>query len=202
MTDEREGADGPEADLTDDQLAAANEGAEVEVDAEAADDEVLNPDDEADEVLAQEALAQEVAADRAQPNRPGARERAAEASRQRAAAATRGPRAPKATRTAFPIDPSLRIKDPASAAFVIVSIVVFALIFLNAMAFGRGGAFNPIPTPTPFVSPSPGPSVSPGPSGSAAPSGSPAATPAASPAASPAATVALPTVPPVSTGPN
>ena len=50
-------------------------------------------------------------------------------------------------RTAFPIDPALRIKDPLSAAFVIAAIVVFVLIFLNAMAFGRGGAFTPVKTP-------------------------------------------------------
>ena len=57
------------------------------------------------------------------------------------------PRGPKAaSRTAFAIDPALRIKDRASAAFVITSVVVFALIVANAMLFGHGGALTPIPS--------------------------------------------------------
>jgi hypothetical protein len=44
----------------------------------------------------------------------------------------------------FPIDESLRIKDPISAWFVGIAIAVFLLIFLSAMAFRRHGAFTPV----------------------------------------------------------
>jgi hypothetical protein len=110
----------------------------------------------------------------------------------------RGPRvrAPKTTRTAFAIDPALRIKDPVSAAFVIVCVAVFAAILGYALLFGRGGAFTPIPTPSPISTeaPSENPSPSVAPTGAASPSAAPtvipttAPSPAASPAPSPAAT--------------
>jgi hypothetical protein len=59
--------------------------------------------------------------------------------------------------------------------FVAGTILVFVLIFLNAMAFGHGGAFTPTRAPeTPGPTVSAAPSASPGASGSAAPSGSPA----------------------------
>lgn len=96
----------------------------------------------------------------------------------------RGPRVrgPKTSRTAFAIDPALRIRDRASAAFVILSLAVFAAIVANALLFGKGGAFRPILTPSPIPqsteAPSEAPSTSPGasasPASSAAPSGSPA----------------------------
>lgn len=157
-------------DLSDAQLDAASDAAESQV-----------ADDDEDEAEADEAVAA------APPKRLGARERAAQAAAAKTAAAERGARAPKsATRTTFPIDPALRIKDQASAGFVLASILFFLLIFMNAMAFGRGGAFTPVRTPTPVVSPSPGPSVSPGPTGSAGPSATVA--PSAVPSAAPSAT--------------
>jgi hypothetical protein len=117
----------------------------------------------------------------------GARARAEEAARIRAAREAGGgrARAAKPTRTAFPIDPALRIKDPASGAFVLGSILVFLLIFLNAMAFGRGGAFTPERTPRPAPIVTPGPSVSPGPSASPGSSASPAPSGSAAPSAAP-----------------
>src|SRR5436190_228074 len=87
-------------------------------------------------------------------NAGGARARAAEAAAARAARTSKD-RAP--TRQTFAIDPALRIKDPASQIFVAVSIGFFVLVFLYAMAFGKGGAFNPVPTPTPIVTTSPAP---------------------------------------------
>src|SRR6185312_3363251 len=96
----------------------------------------------------------------AAPAALGARARAEQA-RARAVAA-RSERAPRSTRTPLPIDPSLRIKDPWSSAFVAGTLLVFVLIFLNAMAFGHGGAFSPTHRPPA----TPGPSVSAGPSGS------------------------------------
>src|SRR4029453_823815 len=77
----------------------------------------------------------------------------------------RGPRVrgPKTTRTAFAIDPALRIKDPWSGWFVGITVAVFALILANALLFGHGGAFSPTPTPTPVPTegPSEAPSASP-----------------------------------------
>jgi hypothetical protein len=189
-------------DLTDAQLAAATDAAEATVEEdEAGGESVLDAEvAEAEAEMAEAEAAEDEAAEGdaesegmpAAPVRVGARQRAAEAAAARTAAAGRGPKAPKPTRTAFPIDPSLRIKDPASAVFVAGSILVFVLIFLNAMALGYGGAFTPVPTSAPIVSPSPAPSVSPGPSGSAAPSGSPA--PSVAPSPSTPATTASPSL--------
>lgn len=213
MNDRSNDAPGEEsADLTDAQLDAATNAAEAEVDeaeaggesmseAEAVDDEMAEAELDAEDA-AEDAEAEEIATDEGMPPSPpvrvGARQRAAEAAAAREAAAGRAPKARAATRTAFAIDPSLRIKDPASAWFVVGSIAVFLVIFLNAMAFGHGGAFTTVKSPAPIVSQSPGPSVSPGASGSTAPSGSPAASPApttaptaapsAAPSGSPAAT--------------
>lgn len=80
----------------------------------------------------------------------------------------------------FSIDPSLRVRDRASSAFVIGTVLVFLLIFLNALAFGHGGAFSAPPTSVP--------SVSAGPQSSASPPAleSPTASPAGSPGTSPA----------------
>jgi len=109
----------------------------------------------------------------------------------------RGPRVrgPKTSRTAFAIDPALRIRDRASAAFVILCVAVFAAIIANALLFGVGGAFRPILTPSPIPqaseAPSASPSTSPGASASpvpsTAPSGSPAGstTPSAAPSVGP-----------------
>jgi hypothetical protein len=110
----------------------------------------------------------------------------------------RGPRvrAPKTTRTAFAIDPALRIKDSWSAAFVIVCVAIFAAILGYALLFGRGGAFTPIATPSPIPTeaPSENPSPSVAPTGAPSPSAAPtvastiAPSAAPSPAPSPAAT--------------
>lgn len=172
-------------DLTDAQLDAASNAAESQVEFAEAEGETLAEADEDDAELEGGDDGGETEVVTAAPVRLGARQRAAQAAAAKAAAAERGARAPKTeTRTTFPIDPALRIKDRASAAFVLASILFFVLIFVNAMAFGRGGAFTVVPTSTPFVSPSPAPSVSPGPSGSAATPGSPGASPAGSSAAS------------------
>ena len=183
MTDDRDPNSGElNADLSDEQLAAANLDAKEELVDQEADDLAYDP--EADEAELEGEDEDDLAP--APARRPGARA-AANASRERAhGTGSRTPRPPKAARTTLPIDPALRIKDPASAWLVVGAVVLFALIFLRSMAFGHGGAFTAVPTPTPIVNPSAAPSTSP--SGSAAPSGSPAASPAASQAASPAAT--------------
>jgi hypothetical protein len=100
---------------------------------------------------------------------------------------TRAQRGPKPARTVFAVDPSLRIKDPVSAAFVVGTVLVFVLIFANAMAFGHGGAFTKVPTPAPIASP--GASPSEGPSSSPGAPGSPAVSPSIAPSVAP--TVAL-----------
>ena len=92
-------------------------------------------------------------------------------------------------------EPAIRIKDRASSLFVVVTVAVFAVIFLNAVLLGNGGVFNPYvaptepPTPSIVASPSPSGSVAPSgsasPSGSAAPSGSTAPSPSAAPSVSP-----------------
>jgi hypothetical protein len=160
--------DAPGGDLTDDELAAANDLAAAEVEEDAAGGDTLAESEEIDEEL-DEGDSMDLEGDldgagddeaRATPRPKGARARAAEAAAARASRSSKGPRP---TRTAFPIDPALRIKDPASSIFVLVSIGFFVLVFLNAMALGKGGAFTQVPTPTPYVSPSPGPIVSPGP---------------------------------------
>jgi hypothetical protein len=158
-------------DLTDADLRAATEDAQLEVDE--GEDEVAQQqleDDAAEEAAA--AGAEEGTA----PVAPlGARARAEQARARAAARKEEGrARGPRATRTPFPIDPSLRIKDPASAAFVAGTLLVFVLIFLNAMAFGRHGAFTQAK-----------PSASPAPSPSASPAASPAASTPASPAPTP-----------------
>jgi hypothetical protein len=149
-------------DLDAAQLEAAAEGAEEEVEDEGeADAETLVEEEggiEAAPVLA-----------------PGGRRLEPE---------VRGPRVrgPKPARTVFAVDPALRIKDRASEAFVIVSVVVFALIFANAMLFGHGGAFSPVPTPTPVPTVAP---VSPSPSGGESPSVAPTTAPSSSPTVAP-----------------
>src|SRR5262245_5249708 len=176
------------SDLTDAEIAAATEDAELEVVGDNDDAEAVLEDEEAeDEEAAEQAeeAGEELAT--AAPAAPplGARARAEQA-RARAAEAhiAKGPRS---TRTPFPIDPSLRIKDPASTVFVAGTILVFVLIFLKAMAFGHGGAFTPTHRPaTPVPTVSAAPSGSPGASGSAAPSSSPAATRASTPGGTPA----------------
>ena len=91
----------------------------------------------------------------------------------------RAPRGPKPARTVFAVDPSLRIMDSVSAAFVVGTVLVFVLILANALAFGHGGAFHPLATPTPIET------LAPTEVPSAGPSGSPAASPSIGPSASP-----------------
>lgn len=99
----------------------------------------------------------------------------------------RTPRGPKPARTVFAVDPAMRIRDQASAIFVLVTVGIFVLILANAMLLGKGGALTPLATPTPIptAAPSVVPSGSVGPSGSVSPSGS--AAPSASPVAVPSA---------------
>jgi len=189
MTDRSNDAPGDDAaaeeapDLSDAQLDAATNAAEAEVEEDEAGGETMAEseliDEELDGQAGDDGDSEEAELAPAAPVRVGARQRAAEAAAARAASAGRGPKVRAATRTAFPIDPALRIKDPASAIFVVASVIVFVLIFLNAMAFGHGGAFNPVPTATPFVSAAPtaSPAASPGASGSTAPSTAPTSAP-------------------------
>jgi hypothetical protein len=91
------------------------------------------------------------------------------------------------------VDPSMRITDRASALFVLVTVGIFAVIFLNAMVLGRGGLLTPLPTQAPIPTPA---AASP-----AVPS--PAATPAAaSPAAAPSMTITPSPTPPASVAPS
>jgi len=92
-----------------------------------------------------------------------------------------------AERSQIPIDPSLRIKDRASSAFVILTLVVFSLLLLNGLVLGRGG----------FLTSSPSPTVAPVPT--LAPGASPTATPSGSPAAPTSAPIAAPTTGPTAT---
>ena len=77
---------------------------------------------------------------------------------------------------------AIRIKDRASSLFVIATVAVFAVIFLNAVLLGNGGIFNPYVPPT--EAPSPSIVASPSAAGSAAPSGSASPTVSASPSSS------------------
>ncbi|HLX34677.1 MAG TPA: hypothetical protein VKR30_05470 [Candidatus Limnocylindrales bacterium] len=168
LVDEGFGAEGEGAeDLDDAQLEAATEGARDEIEDESDDTTILGPGGvEAASVPGMTRLEPEI--------------------RHR-------DRGPKPARTVFAVDPALRIKDPWSAAFVIIAVAVFVAIVANAMLFGIGGAFTPIPTPSPIPtlgpteSPSEAPSGSPAASPSAGESGAPSLTPAASPGSSPAA---------------
>jgi hypothetical protein len=86
-----------------------------------------------------------------------------------------------AERTQIPIDETLRIKDRASALFVLLVVAVFGIIVLNSLILGRGGLLTPLPTlvlPTPIVTPAPtvAPSVGP----TVVPSVAPSPTPGAS----------------------
>jgi hypothetical protein len=179
------GAGGEAAeDLNASELEAAASAAESEVesdearaalDAEIADAEVSDGSIEGDETETAVEAAPVLAPGSGALERPVARP------------GVRAPRGPKPARTVFAVDPALRIKDPVSAAFVVGTVLVFVLIFANALAFGRGGAFHPIATPTPIATEAPSSEPSAGASGSPGASGS---TPSASPsvAPSPAAT--------------
>jgi hypothetical protein len=80
-------------------------------------------------------------------------------------------------------DRAIHINDRASKVFVLLAVAAFAVILLNGMLFGVGGAFTPYVSPSP--SPSPSPSVSALPSSSASPSSSGSPSPAASGSAAP-----------------
>jgi hypothetical protein len=145
-----------EDELPEDELA----GGELAED-EGAEDEL--PEDEA--VLAEP-----------EPVRGSRAGRAERAARDRAGRGGARPAPGTSVRAGgIPLDPSLRIRDRASQAFVILAVLVYLAIFLNAMAFGHGGAFTTTPQPTVAASSS----ASPGASGA-----SPAPSPAVSPAAS------------------
>ncbi len=126
------------------------------------------PEGEADEDEAA-AMAAEAEVERDHGLRPGER-RAARA----------------AERTQIPIDPSLKIKDRASALFVILVIVVFGLIALNGLVLGRGGLLTPLPTlgPLPTAAPTAAPTTAPSAAPTAAPTTAPTTAPTPTPAAS------------------
>jgi hypothetical protein len=92
-------------------------------------------------------------------------------------------RRPSAT---TPSEQAVHIDDRISKLFVTAAVLVFVLIFLNAILLGHGGAFAPKPTPTP--TPAATATPSPSPSSSASGSASAAASPTASVVASPSAT--------------
>jgi hypothetical protein len=161
----------------------AEEGAEAAVaEAEAAGDETAAYEpDEAYEPEANE-LTKPVA-----PNRlrePGTRR----LHRGVAAPVGRAARQPKAARTVFAIDPALRIRDNASAVFVIGTVVVFVLIVANAMLLGKGGALTPLPTAVPIVTAGPTPTE--GPSETVPPASTPVPSTSAGPSAGPASSAA------------
>jgi len=148
-------------------LDAQIAGAEVDADFVAADDLGIEGDETEPIIEAPPALAPGTGALERPVARPG----------------TRAQRGPKPARTIFAVDPALRIKDSVSAAFVVGTVLVFVLILANALAFGHGGAFRPLPTQVPIETPAPTPST--GPSGSPGASGSPAASPSIAPTPSP-----------------
>ena len=151
------------------------------IDGEAID---LEPDDDSEpESIDQGEEALDEAGEEAEAERAEdeAASKAAEADVERTRGMRPGER--RALRTAgqaqIPIDESLRIKDRASAVFVLVAVLVFGLIFLNGVVLGHGGFLTPVPTPTAI------PTLAPSPSATVAPSVSPAASPTASPTAAP-----------------
>lgn len=172
-------AEGAE-DLDDAALAAAALGAEADV---STDSQPPYPEDE-EEAEGTEATPTGVGALPAATRTPPAEEGPHLRPEER--------RARRAARTQIPIDPALRIKDPASAGFVVVVVAVFALIFLNGLVLGHGGILTPRPTAAPTqVAPTVGPSdttaPSVGPSDTTAPSASPIpSTTVSPPPASPA----------------
>jgi hypothetical protein len=85
---------------------------------------------------------------------------------------------------------AIRVDDRISKIFVLVTVAAFVLVFVNALLFGVGGAFNPYsppPAPTPSPSAVASPSASAPASSSASPSAStePSPSTAPSPSASP-----------------
>src|SRR3954465_2239527 len=77
-------------------------------------------------------------------------------------------------------DIAVHIDDRISAAFVVVAIAAFVLIFANGLLLGQGGTLTTTPLPTPA-------SESPAGSGSESPAASVSESPAASTSASPSA---------------
>lgn len=165
MTDKGIGEpiDGTQAEL---EAAEASDTGEA-IDDEALDDEEL--DDEAldDEEPLEEQLDEDDEIVEPEPA-PERRRRRPDERRAEQARANRG-LAMSSRARGVAIDPSLRIRDRVSQAFVILVVLVYLAIFLNAMAFGHGGAFTTTPQPTVASSES----ASPGASGSSAPAASP-----------------------------
>lgn len=170
MTDKGIGEpiDGTQTDL---EAAEASDTGEA-LDDEALDDEALDDeelDDEAldDEEPLEEQLDEDDEIVEPEPA-PERRRRRPDERRAEQARANRG-LAMSSRARGVAIDPSLRIRDRVSQAFVILVVLVYLAIFLNAMAFGHGGAFTTTPQPTVASSES----ASPGASGSSAPAASP-----------------------------
>ena len=117
------------------------------------------------------------------PERVG-RASAASRSGGRGSRGGRGPAVPPRVQTASDI--AVHIDDRVSVIFVIGVIVIFGLIFLNAVALGKGGLLSPLATPRPIPSASPVASAAPSasPVASAAPSATPGGSLSPSPGAS------------------
>jgi hypothetical protein len=81
-----------------------------------------------------------------------------------------------------PSEQAVHIDDRISKLFVAAAVLVFVLIFLNAMLLGRGGTLSPAPTPRP--TPAPTTSATATPSASASASASTSAPASASASAS------------------
>jgi hypothetical protein len=118
---------------------------------DAADEGILDEDRLTEEPLAED---QEPADDEVVEDEPAeeAPARGRDAGRRAAAGAAGGAAlSARAARNRIVVDPALRIRDRVSQAFVVGTVVVFALIFLNALAFGHGGAFSAVPTAAPSI---------------------------------------------------
>ena len=86
----------------------------------------------------------------------------------------------------FHVDPALRIRDRASAVFVLVSVIVFVGILLNGLVLGHGGLLTATPSPSPRPSITAAPSVTPAASPSPTAAPTPTTVPTAAPTPSPA----------------
>ena len=177
MTDDPNAEPGDETEELDNTQEL--DDAQLEAAASGAEDDIEGEDEERDETIVDDLGGVEAA-----PAMPGG---------PRLEPEVRGPRVrgPKTTRTPFAIDPALRIKDPWSAWFVGLAVAVFGLILANALLFGHGGAFSPVPTPTavptegPTESPSEAPTVVPSASPSVAPTTAPSTAPSVAPTTGP-----------------
>jgi hypothetical protein len=176
---------GMEDDLDDaegDDLAAADAGLDADMDGpagELAADDEIDGDEEAPDQQAADQEAADEAADEADADAAvavGGASGVAASQRRSGRAAREARDRAAAGSTAVPIDPSIRVRDRASTWFVLGTVLVFVVIFLNGMLLGTGGLFRPYvsPSPEPSALESAAPSESVTPSVSVGPTGSPA----------------------------